>query len=95
MELRTCKSQRRWFHPSVRQNYCLEPDYLEMYSSDGTITNLGTTIQATSVSQLESHKTNELVRDYGRFQVNLAGLEIPVNVASIFAEQSGAWHYIP
>ena len=59
----------------------------EMYSSDGTITNLGTTIQATSVSQLESlARANQFVGNYGRSKLDLAGLEIPVNVAKIFAE---------
>ena len=59
----------------------------EMYSSDGTITNLGTTIRATSVSQLESlaRQINSL-ETMGVSKLDLAGLEIPVDVTKIFAE---------
>ena len=63
----------------------------EMVSSDGvTITNLGTTIKASSVSQLESlsRQINSL-ESMGVSALDLEGLQIPLNVATIFAEASG------
>ena len=63
----------------------------EMYSSDGTITNLGATIKAASVSQLESlARQIDSLESMGVSNLDLEGLEIPVNVAKIFAEASGS-----
>ena len=63
----------------------------EMYSSDGTITNLGATIKAASVSQLESlARQIDSLESMGVSNLDLEGLEIPLNVAKIFAEASGS-----
>ena len=63
----------------------------QMYSSDGTVTNLGATIKAASVSQLESlARQIDSLETMGVSSLDLEGLEIPMNVAKIFAEASGS-----
>ena len=75
-----------------RQNCCSERDWVsKCIPDDGTITNLGATIKATSVSQLESlARQIDSLETMGVSNLDLEGLEIPVNVAKIFAEASGS-----
>ena len=63
-----------------------------MVSSDGsTITDLGTTVKASSVSQLESlaSQINSL-ESMGVSSLDLEGLHIPVSVAKVFVEASSS-----
>ena len=64
----------------------------EMVSSDGsTITDMGTTVKASSVSQLESlARQIDSLESMGVSSLDLEGLHIPVSVAKVFVEASGS-----
>ena len=64
----------------------------EMVSSDGsTITDLGTTVKASSVSQLESlARQIDSLESMGVSSLDLEGLQIPLSVAKVFVEASGS-----
>ena len=64
----------------------------EMVSSDGsTITDLGTTVKASSVSQLESlARQIDSLESMGVSSLDLEGLQIPVSVAKVFVEASSS-----
>ena len=64
----------------------------EMVSGDGsTITDMGTTVKASSVSQLESlARQIDSLESMGVSSLDLEGLQIPVSVAKVFVEASVA-----
>ena len=63
----------------------------EMISSTGDVVELGTTIKASSVSQLESlARQVDSLETMGVSSLDLEGLNIPIDVAKIFVEASSS-----